>query len=223
MKKLFRLFSLASLLSVSLSSCSSLTQDFTDNTTPNNPSENTVEENVPSDDKVEENVPSDDKVDEDTPKGDKEEDKDTNPSQDSESEGKEEGENPKDDDKEPEPIVIEKFTVTWINGDGKVLETVKDVYKGSKPSCSKTPKKTSSDEHIKYEFIGWSEDPDATAGIQIKDLPTVTKDMTYYSIFKTVEYCIATFVVSPLYNSNFKRHFMLKKEKLLSSQLMMSQ
>ncbi len=79
---------------------------------------------------------------------------------------------------------VNKYTVTWKDGDGNVLETDTDVPYGTKPSYDgETPTKAGTAENS-YTFTGW--DP------AIGDTTVVTGDVTYTAQFaaKTNTYTV---------------------------------
>ena len=89
-------------------------------------------------------------------------------------------------------VVVETYTVTWINGD-QVLETDYDVERNAAPSYEsgepmRAPKTVDNGNGTisttTYTFAGWSEDANASAA-QVVNLANekITKDTTYYAIF----------------------------------------
>ncbi len=70
------------------------------------------------------------------------------------------------------PVIEELFTVTWKNYDGTILETDKDVKKGTIPTYDGTTPTKPSDTEFTYAFKGW--DPEITE---------VTKDQVYTAIY----------------------------------------
>ncbi|MBO7079385.1 MAG: leucine-rich repeat domain-containing protein [Bacilli bacterium] len=69
-----------------------------------------------------------------------------------------------------------KYTVTWLNYDNKVLETDLNVEYGLTPSYNgETPERANTAEYT-YTFDGWD-----------KEVSTVTGDVTYIAIFKAIK------------------------------------
>lgn len=77
-----------------------------------------------------------------------------------------------------------KFTVTWKNYDGTVLETDTDVIEGTAPSYDGITPSRIADETYTYEFIGWT--PDLTMD------SIVNGNITYVAKYKKtyIEYTI---------------------------------
>lgn len=72
-------------------------------------------------------------------------------------------------------LLQNKYTITWKNYDGTVLETDNDVVYGTKPTFDSDNPIRESDEWTLYIFNGWSPEIVATTG-----------DTTYTAIFKTL-------------------------------------
>ncbi len=71
--------------------------------------------------------------------------------------------------------IINKYTVTWANDDGTVIETDENVEYGAAPSYdSETPVKAATAEYT-YTFKGWD-----------KEFVPVTEDVTYTATFDSV-------------------------------------
>ena len=70
-----------------------------------------------------------------------------------------------------------KYTVTWLNSDGSVLETDENVEEGTMPEYNgTTPAKAADDEH-EYEFAGWT-----------PEIAAVTGDVTYTATYTATEH-----------------------------------
>ena len=76
--------------------------------------------------------------------------------------------------KENPPVIEKIFTITWKNFDGTILETDKDVKKGTIPTYDGTTPTKPSDTQFTYTFKGW--DPEITE---------VTKDQVYTAIYSS--------------------------------------
>lgn len=79
---------------------------------------------------------------------------------------------------------LRKYTVTWKDWDGEVLETDKNVPYGTPPSYDGDKPEKAEDSEYTYEFVGWSETPN---GDQLDSLPLVTEDVTYYAVYEKTE------------------------------------
>ena len=73
------------------------------------------------------------------------------------------------------------YTVTWMNGDTE-LEKDENVAYGAQPNYEGTEPIKTADSEYTYKFVGWSATPDATDADEA--LPPVTRNVTYYAIFK---------------------------------------
>lgn len=73
--------------------------------------------------------------------------------------------------------VLDLFTVTWKNYDGKVLEIDKNVEKGATPSYDGQEPKRETDNLYSYRFKGWS-----------PELSTVFSDATYTAQYLIKDY-----------------------------------
>lgn len=76
---------------------------------------------------------------------------------------------------------LEKYTVTWKNGDGTILETDTDVAEGSTPSYDGIAPEKAEDAENTYTFSGWS-DGTNTYGVG-DNFPAVNGDVTYTAQF----------------------------------------
>ena len=82
---------------------------------------------------------------------------------------------------------INKYTVTWKNDDGRVVNTAEVNYKDTPKSNPKVSK--ASNEQFDYEFVGWkvegAEGTEDTALVDPTTIP-VAKDVTYIAVFKPI-------------------------------------
>lgn len=74
---------------------------------------------------------------------------------------------------------VNKYTVTWQNADGTVLETDSNVAYGTTPAYNGATPTKKGDAQYSYTFDGWSTDGSAV----IDPLPDVSGNVTYKAVF----------------------------------------
>ena len=84
-----------------------------------------------------------------------------------------------------EKIVEETYTIAWKNYDGTILETDKDVKKGTIPTYDGATPTKPSDSQFTYTFKGW--DPEITE---------VTKDQVYTAIYSSEKIKEETYTIT---------------------------
>ncbi len=75
--------------------------------------------------------------------------------------------------------IVEYYTVTWLNGDGSILQEQSAVSKGAVPTCSLTPTKVSNTEGMVYSFIGWDSNGDNV----VDKIGKVSGDVVYTPVW----------------------------------------
>lgn len=76
-----------------------------------------------------------------------------------------------------------KYTVTWKNADGTVLETDADVPCGSLSSYDAVVPTKAADAQYTYTFDGWATEKDGAKVYEIGATPNVSADVTYFATF----------------------------------------
>ena len=118
-----------------------------------------------------------------------------------EEEVKTEDEQPKKEEKEKqEDKEVVVFKVSWYN-EGKLITTT-DVEENGVPVFNGTLPTKQSTSTVKYTFIGWNTDSEATTAL--KELPKVTKDLELHAIFSSEQIVIKYRVT--FYNGSTKLH-----------------
>ncbi len=111
-----------------------------------------------------------------------------------------------------------KFTVTWKDADGTVLETDPGVTYGKKPSFDKADPTKADGTYVKYTFEGWTSKK-VTKATKEKELPTVTENVVYTASYKEetvrADYTIIvkeqTALVGPKYKDATKKKVVAAK------------
>ena len=88
------------------------------------------------------------------------------------------------------------YTITWMNGSTK-YDTTTHAY-GETPKPSKSDPTKASTSQYDYTFLGWNNSSSATTALST--LPTVTKNDTYYAVYKSVA---KTYNVTFYYDINY--------------------
>ena len=77
---------------------------------------------------------------------------------------------------------INKYTVTWKNWDGSVLETDTDVPYGTKPTYDGEKPEKASDQQYNYVFAGWSPEVSAVGESDVTYTATYTPVLQEYTV-----------------------------------------
>ncbi len=89
--------------------------------------------------------------------------------------------------------IINKYTITWVNEDGTILETDTDVPYGAMPEYDGTVPTKQATEHFTYNFKDWD-----------KEIVAVTGDITYTARFQATYVGDEAVGVNPVFSQDGK-------------------